>query len=430
VFLVDDTSTCEHLSSVSSVLEQSVSSNQQNVLDDSNNVCTLIHCSQKDDTDLSICSDSELEDVTEDSIVADEYSVTPGKQRLFDLRVTKQSLRPKALVVSAPFMDRIEETATPVLPKVLNSPLILNEISHKHSDIKEGLNVSSITEICHSTSTNHFNQTSHKNVSTTSNFDNETVGEFLISNDLKNIVSVNTNVDTTFDETMNTNKLSTDSKSININKSLNKTGQIQNILNDSMQLFDTEQSMNIMSNITIPNDVNDHHDKEYLISAQLDAKSANIDVENKVIDETMYSNKLSSNNRSQDLNKSLNETDDIQTAINVSVQNFNDKSIPTPDINSKNYKEFSVPMEVDIISTNTRYMDTKFDETICTTKYSTNKNSMDLNQSLNETEDNFNDEKSILINSKKAIPTSDICYHNKEEYSVAMEVDIKSTSIS
>ncbi|KAL5241855.1 hypothetical protein ACI65C_009265 [Semiaphis heraclei] len=429
-YAFDETSTCEHLS-VSSVLEQSVSCNQQNVLDDSNNVCTLIHCSQEDDTDLSICSDSELGDVTEDSIVADEYSVTPGKQRLFDLRVTKQSLRPKALVASAPFMDRIEETATPVLPKVLDSPLILNEISHKHSEIKEGLKVSSVPEICHGTSTDHFYQTSHENLFETSKIVNETVGEFSTSNDLKNIASINTSVDTMFDETMNTNKLSTDSMSMNINKSLNKTDQIQNTLNDTTQLFDTEQSINIMTDIMIPTDINDHHDKEYLISAQLDAKSANTSVEDKAIDETMYTNKLCSNNKSLDSNQSLNETDHIQTAINdtVTVQNLNEKSIPTADISIKNNKEFSVAMEVDIKSTNTSYVDKEFDETMCS-NYSTNKIiSIDLNQSLNKTEHNFDDEKSMCVNSKIAIPTSDICY-NDEEFSVAMEVDIKSTNTS
>ncbi|XP_022164885.1 uncharacterized protein PF11_0213-like isoform X4 [Myzus persicae] len=467
----DKTSTCEHLS-ISSVIEQGTSSSQQNVINDSINVCTLIHCSQKDDADLSICSDSELGDVTEDSIVADEYSVTPGKQRLFDLRVTKQSLRAKALVASAPFMDRIEETTTPIMPTVLNSTIILNKISDEQSEIKERLNVSTVNEICHDKSTEHLNQTSNEHLFETSKFVDETVGESLVSSNLKNMVSVNKSVDSMFDETINTNQLSTDSRGMNINKSLIKTDQVENTLNDTVPKFDNEQSMNIKTNISIPTDVNYHYGKEYLHGAQIDTKSSNTGVEDKIFDETLYTNELP-NNRSMDLNQSLNETDHIQTAIKDTEQNFDDetmytnkpstdnrimglnqslnetehnfddeksmciisnKAIPTSDLSYYNNEEFSVAMEVDIKSTNTSYVDKEFDDTTYTNKLSTDNRSMDLNQSLNETnvEYTLNDTKQTFDGEKSniTIPTSDVNHYNDEEFSVAMEVDIKSTNTS
>ncbi|CAI6367413.1 unnamed protein product [Macrosiphum euphorbiae] len=431
----DETSTCEHFS-VSSAIEQSLSINQPNVLDDSNNVCTLIHCSQKDDTDLSICSDSELGDVTEDSIVADEYSVTPGKQRLFDLRVTKQSLRAKALVASAPFMDRIEETTTPVVPKVLNSPLILNNISCRHSEINENSNVLSITEIPHGTSIEHFNQTSNENVFETSKFIDATAGELLISSDLKSdIVSVNKSADTMFDETMNTNKHSTDGNGMNVNMSLIKTDQIENTLNDMVRTSDNEPPMNIMSSITIPTDLNVHYDNEYLIAAQPNAIATDTSVDDKIFDETMKTNKLSINNQSTDSNKSLNETEhkfDGEKPLNIMSNIANSIS----GVDEYNNEKNPITTEVDIISISTSVVDKTFDETVYTNKLSTNNQSMDMNNSLNETnientsnvtEHQFDSEKSMNIRANMALPTSDV---NDEEFSVAMEVDIKSTNTS
>ncbi|XP_008180617.1 protein PFF0380w [Acyrthosiphon pisum] len=443
-YVFDETSTCEHFS-VSSAIEQSASINQQNVLDDSNNVCTLIHCSQKDDTDLSICSDSELGDVTEDSIVADEYSVTPGKQRLFDLRVTKQSLRAKALVASAPFMDRIEETTTPVVPKVLDSPLILNNISYRRSEINDNLNVLSITEIRHGTSIEHFNQTSNENMFETSKLIDETAGELLISTDLKNdIASVNKSADTMFDETMNTIKHSTDSKGMNVNKLLIKTDRIENTLNDMVHTSDNEQSMNIMTDITIPTDLNIHYDKEDLIAAQINAISTNTSVDDKIFDETVKINKLSTNNQSTDSNKSLNGTyientlNDIEHKFEVekSMNIMSNMSISTSNVNDHHKdEEFSVAMEVDIKSANTS-VDKELSKTVWTRRLSLNNQSTDSNKSLNETnientlnetEHKFDGEMSMNILSNMAIPTSDV---NNEEFSVSMEVDIKSTNTS
>ncbi|XP_060863563.1 protein PF3D7_1417600-like isoform X2 [Metopolophium dirhodum] len=416
--------------SVSSAIEQSTSINQQNVLDDSNNVCTLIHCSQKDDTDLSICSDSELEDVTEDSIVADEYSVTPGKQRLFDLRVTKQSLRAKALVASAPFMDRIEETTTPVVSKVLNSPLILNDTSYRHSEINENLNVLSITEIRHGTSIEHFNQTSNENVFETSKFIDETAGELLISTDLKNdIVSVNKSADTMFDETMNTNKHSTDGKGMNVNKSLIKTDQIENTLNDMVHTSNNKQFMNIMTNIVIPTDLNVHYDKEYLIAAQINAISTNTSVDDKIFDTTMKTNILSTNNQSTDSNKSLNDTEH-KFEVDKSVNIMANMAITTSDVNDHHKdEEFSVAMDVDIKSANTS-VDKELDETVWTRRLSLNNQSTDSNKSLNETDHKFDGEKSMNIMSNIANSISGVDEYNDVKNSIATEVGIISISSS
>ncbi|KAL4143684.1 hypothetical protein QTP88_005989 [Uroleucon formosanum] len=437
-YVFDETSTCEHFS-VSSAIEQSASINQQNVLDDSNNVCTLIHCSQKDDTDLSICSDSELGDVTEDSIVADEFSVTPGKQRLFDLRVTKQSLRAKALVASAPFMDRIEENTTLIVPKVLNSPLILNNISYKPSETKENLNVLSITEIPHGTSIEQINLTSNENMIETLKFSDETAEELLISTDLKNnVVSINKSVDTMFDETINTNKLSIDSKGMNVNKSLIKSDQIENTLNDMVHISVNEQSMNIMTNITILTDVNVHCDKEYLIAAQLNATSTNTSVEDKTFDETMKTYKLSTNNRSMDLNQSLNDTEhkfDGEKSVNI----ISNMASLTSDVNDYNDEEFSVAMEVDIKSANTSCVDKELDETVCTNMLSINNRSTDSNKSLNKinientlniAEHKFDGEKSMNIMSNKANSLLNENEYNDEENSIVSEVDVISISTS
>ncbi|KAE9534337.1 hypothetical protein AGLY_008427 [Aphis glycines] len=403
----NETNSCEHLS-VSSIIEQSPSINQQ---DDSNNVCALIHCSQEDDTDLSICSDVELGDVSEDSLCADEYSITPGKQRLFDLRATKQSLRAKTLKASAPFMDRIEETTTPVLPKVVDSPFILNDISNKHTEIKNGLNGSSITEISHETSTEHLNQTSNENVFEITKLIEETTEELLISNNLKNTNFLNECADTKFDEVTN-------NQSMNSNQSLNETVHIQSILNDTEPKIDEEKSMNTMSNMANPTcNVNDYNDEEYSVPMEVDIKSSNTSVVDTIIDETMCTN-----DQNTSLNKFLNDTKqkfDDEKSMKTSFNMAN----PTCDVNEYNDEEYSVPMEVDIKSSNTSIVDTLVDEP---SKLPTNSQSMNLNKTLNDIEQKFNDEKSICIMSNVTIPqgisTPDVNDHCDEGNSINMNI--------
>ncbi|XP_026815548.1 MATH and LRR domain-containing protein PFE0570w-like isoform X2 [Rhopalosiphum maidis] len=420
----DETNSSEHLS-VSSIIEQSTSIRQLNVLDDSSNVCTLIHCSQKDDTDLSIYSDLELGDVSEDSIVTDEYSITPGKQRLFDLRVTKQSLRAKTLIASAPFMDRIEETTTPILPKVINSPFILNDISNRHLETKEKFNESSITEICHGTSTENLNQTSNENVFEINKLIDENNGESLISNDLKDTVSMNKSAGMVFDEITN--------RSIDSNQSLNETVHIQSGLNDTEHKFDNEKSVYNMSNIAIPTSVNDNNDSKNSISTEVDINSINTSVVDKIIDGTIYANKLSTNNQGMDLNK----TDHTGSILNVTEHEFDDeKSInivinldnPTSDANNYN-DDCSVSMEVDIKSSNTSAADTTIDETMFTSKILANNQSTNLNYSLNDTEQEFDNEKSICIISNVTIaqttPTSGVSDSFDEVKSINTSVEDK-----
>ncbi|XP_050435861.1 uncharacterized protein LOC126842767 [Adelges cooleyi] len=132
-------------SSVSSVVERSVK------MDDvtGTNICKFVNISEPDCNDSIISSADEGNIDSDDSlacsIIPDEYSITPGKQRLFDLRLAKPSLRAKIFVPLGPYMDRIEETTTPKDVKTNVPTILIDNISYMASE--KDLNISDIADV-------------------------------------------------------------------------------------------------------------------------------------------------------------------------------------------------------------------------------------------------------------------------------------------
>lgn len=131
-----------------------------NVSDAVNNLCTLEYHGQEENYE-SLCNESESGDTTEDySIIPDKYSNNPGKQRLFDLRLVKPPFHAKYYSVSDPFMNRIEEITSPIVPKNLNPYSVLNNVSHNPSEIEKNSEASLVVNTDCSSSGVKFNHLS------------------------------------------------------------------------------------------------------------------------------------------------------------------------------------------------------------------------------------------------------------------------------
>jgi len=341
---------------------------------------------------------------------------------------------------------------TSCIDKELNETVCTNRhsINNRSMDSNKSLNETNII--------NTLNVTEHKfdgekSMNIMSNIANSISGvdEY---NDVKNsiasevdIISISTRVvDKIFDETVYTNKLSTNNQSMDSNKSLNETN-IENTSNVTEHKFDCEKSMNIMSNKANPLlGADEYDDGENSIASDVDIISISTSVVDKLFDETVCTNKLSTNNQSMDMNKSLNETN-IENTSNVTEHKFDceksmnimsNMTILTSDVNDE---ELSVTIEVGIKSTNTSCVDKELNKIMCTNRNSIKNQSTDLNKSFNkietnientldDTEHKFDGEKSMNIMSNIPIPLPGVNDYFDKENSIATKVDVKSINTS
>lgn len=176
--------------------------NNHKILDSDNNVCTFKYCTQQDDADKSYCCDSKLEDVDEYSVIPNEFSITAGKQRLFDTCLAKSLIYGKTV---------------------------------EFSQTKDTTNV---TKMC----------------------------------------------------------------------------------------FDDEKSMNIISNLIVPTaDVNNYNNEEESVTKEVDTKSSNVSVVDKIFEKTICTNWICPNDKSKDFNKSLKDTILANDTLSVTERSFDVK---------------------------------------------------------------------------------------------------------
>lgn len=295
---------CKKLS-VSNIAEENINDKEKS-FDAALNICTLKPFGQEEDNDLSYCSDSVLEDVCDDSIVSDQYFITPGKQRIFDMRLANPSIRSKTFVSSAPSMDRIEESITPNMPKVHNSPLAtFNDGYCSPSIAEDNLNTSD-TVIINDLSTVDYNQTKE--------IEFESTTDVLKKNNLKNLVECESMNTSTISEnsciekesTFTNNKLSVIPFEV-----LDKT---PDDLITEVNKVDLDNTINvepiIISETNIVNDYNDG--KNLSITLKARKNSNNISVVNTTYGDTCI-DKLFTNSYDESTNKT-NQTEDLSDA--------------------------------------------------------------------------------------------------------------------
>jgi len=436
-------------SSVSNMIKQNININQENISSIANNICTLKHCSQEEDKDASICSDSYLEDDNEGSIVTEKYSVTPGKKRLFDLRLAK-SYRAKSFIVPSMMMDRIEETTTPILPKDQDS-LKFNSSNYITSETKENMCVllSTNDDISRSSSIKELNQTVDK-------FKLESI-KFVIENENSTNLIENENRNDLFQS--KTGMVNTKQSVIDLDDEANN-GEIEvyssactNIFSESSTTKKLEVTLNT-SNVTedklyVKNCMNDVSIKTIPATNVIDYnKNNSIDVSNisnntnimeDKSDEDKYGNKLSTVDNVE-ICKSLKtseEISNIEQKFDMKNCNVMSNTIDQAVINEYNNENVNVkPMK----SINTSVVEDKSNETY-TNNLSTEslsvKNTEPLNKTnqseeniSNVTEHGFYLEKSLNITPDSIVTTIDINDYKDEKKLVNMEIEIEQTNNS
>lgn len=254
---------------MSNVIDLCNNENENNVSDAVNNVCALKYHSQEEKNE-SLCSDSELGDSEDYSIAVDKYSITPGKLRLFDVRFAKPSFNARSCSGSVSFMDRIEETTSPIVPKnemsndTCTNTFLTNSESIQFNKSLNNPNVC-VDKFDFEKSTNVMSNTTfptndlHKSIEKPKALEMEI--ESMNSSDL----------DVTFDDSIYTNKLSTNSGSIILNKSLNEVNQSEYLSRAAEFKFDLEESVITKPKLIVPA----INDKEILLNEK---NSTNIDV--------------------------------------------------------------------------------------------------------------------------------------------------------
>lgn len=326
--------------SVPSAIKLNIS-DEQNSSDTAVNICTLTPFGQEDDNDLSYCSDSVLEDVCDDSIVSDKYYITPGKQRIFDMRHTNLSIRSKNFVSSAPSMDRIKENITPVMLNVLNTCSITTYDNCSSSVYEENPNTSDTGKI--NLSTVDFNQTdenklestmvineTHKNnlsdlmeydtidtLSSSENLYHSTSNEIL-KNDKHNIENSIIDVKVVpADDSICIEKESTYSNNKLLDIPLEVVKKHLNDLNTVVNKVDFDNTINNESIIISETDVvNGDNDKEKLSNSMNLRKYSN---DSSAINSTYGDaciNKLFTNSYDESL-KETNQTQDLSNVIKI-----------------------------------------------------------------------------------------------------------------
>lgn len=418
-FLVNETGSCNQLSD-SSVIKQNINNtNEQNL----NNVCILKHCNQEEEEDVSISSDLETEEAIEDnSIVADKYSITPGKQRLFDVRHTKPSFCAKLHVASAPFMDKIEETTTPI-PEKLVSPILTNNISHRLSETKENLNLSLMNSM--NCSSINLNLTSNE-IELESSQCIDKIDKVLDSNFLE----LNAKEEMTKNDYV---------KHTTISKC-----DVKNIIDIAKKSIvietEVESANNSIGEIIYENEPSNESASDYNVekSGTLDVEItlSNTDVENTVCNVTTSNNMFFGNNKSM-TNKIINTSNvadhfDLEKPVNT-VSNLNIVTMADCDSNANK----SETMKTEIESANTNVVDDiKSNVSMCNNTFFTDNKSMSISEPLNKTntaenilnvvENQFDLEKSVNTVSNINISTIDDCIDNNVEKSEAMELEVES----
>lgn len=335
---------------MSNVIDLCNNENEKNVSEAVNNVCLLKYHSQKENNE-TMCSDSELEDTTEDySIIADKYSITPGKQRLFDLRSAKPSFHTKSCSVSVPFMDRIEETTSPIVPKNLNSHSVLNNVSYIPSDTKENLEAPSVNDICCSSSAINFS----------------CLNDIMPDSNVKNFID-------------STNKLIVIDKEVELTDISVEDKRILDTSNSIINQGSTNKTMNIMAESLIYQ--NHVGDEKKPVAVEVETKLVNTSVVNTMSNDLCTNTVLRKNENIQ-FNKSLNNP-------NICVNNFdNEKSTNlmsntiVATIDHENVEK-SETLAMEIESINSSVTDVS-DDIIYTNKLSTNSESIKFNKSLIE----------------------------------------------
>ncbi|XP_025421021.1 protein PF14_0175-like isoform X2 [Sipha flava] len=315
---------------VPDIIKQNISDEQISTPDMAVNICTLIPFGQVENKDLSYYDDSVLEDVcNDDSLVSDEYYITPGKQRIFDMRHTNPSIRSKTIVSSAPSMDRIKENTTPVLPNILNtSSITIIDDNYSSSVGEENLNASDTSKIINNLSTIDFNNTSENKLESTMVVieTNKKNSSYLMDYDTMNTFSSIENLyHTASDEVLKNDKHDTQHSNVDVkvmpadesiyiekesaysnNKLLDTP--LESVKNDLIKV-DFDNALNIVSEIN----VNGDNDNEKSLDSLNVKKYSN---DSSVLNSTYgdaYDKKLFTNN----YNEPLKEISQIQDLSNI-----------------------------------------------------------------------------------------------------------------